>query len=265
MPFIIQKWMFNIFLPRGAAHQPNVHHDQLWAQEIVESGNRSIFTEILHPNVEARGIVILAHPYRSEARLFFQQNGLAEWYLRIGWLVVIFDFNGFGNSPFSGFDFHCDIIPLVKKWKSQLPDLPIVLHGISFGAGQAILACEQPQHQIDALIVENCLDSPLSYFRKRKPSLYRFWKTINLLRQKPAPDYVSAISRSANCPPTLFIYSTEDTLTPLSMGQKLLRAMPVPAEMIVCKGKHLASFSADHTYYTRQLGRFLANCRQQKA
>ena len=265
MVYTIQKWMFKLFLPRGAAHQPSRQPVPHWKEEVVHAGMRRIYSECRHPAGKAKGVVILAHPYRSEARLFFQDNGLAEWYVQHGWIVVIFDFNGFGNSPFSGFDFHSDITSLTTTWKSRHADLPVILHGISFGAGQSIIACRQPDHQIDVLIVENCLDTPLSYFRKRKPTLYRLWNTLSLLLQKPAPDYVQAIAGAVACPPTLFIYSTEDTLTPLSMGQQLLRAMPVPALMLVCKGRHLESFSADHIFYTRRLSRFLAHCTEKIA
>jgi pimeloyl-ACP methyl ester carboxylesterase len=61
----------------------------------------------------------------------------------------------------------------------------------------------------------------------------------------------------------LFLYCSQDTLTPHAMGLALMQAMPVPAEMVICRGGHLEGIIQDAQYYSRRLRRFLDNSQRE--
>ncbi len=246
-------------LPRGAAYP---HHDAAevnWVKVTIPGKQGQICAEIRHTTKSVNGVMILAHPYKAEAKRYFTSHGLADWYLSEGWTVIAFDFNGFGESTFTGFQYDQDIHSVLAFAREAVPGVPLGLHGISFGAAQSLAACGKKDHGISFLVVENCLDNYLSYFQKRNTTLYSVLRAMHAVRRKKqvSHNYIVAASHVQSPVDVLFIYCQEDKLTTYAMGRQLMEALPLPSSMLVCKGKHLEAFAVDKIYYTRQLRRFL--------
>lgn len=254
-----KKWIYRRLMPRGANPLSLPRPSADWQSVTLPGLQASLAADIRYPAGEPTGWAVLCHPYKSAARTYFYSSGLADWYSARGWIVLIFDFNGFGDSPFTGFDYSKDILAAVRYATSQTGGKHIAVHGLSFGAAQALRAATAPDHGIESLIVENSLDNYLSYFRKRKPLMHALLAAMHNTGIMPnrLHDYIMTTAAIRQPPHILFIYNQSDTLTTPAMGQALMRVLPYPSHFILCKGGHLEAIDMDTTYYSRQLERFL--------
>jgi hypothetical protein len=247
-------------MPRGKnfIHIPELERE--WDTVSIQKGQKTISAiyKILDPKFPT---VFLCHPYLAESRQFFLKRGHAQLYLDLGVNVVLFDFNGFGKSPFENFKYEEDLDMILRHFKYLMPYSAFTGHGISFGASQVINYTSQPNHLFNNIIIENCLDSNLSYYKKRNPKIHLLMRTVMILLPgvNKNHNYIKSAGEISNVNAALLIYNEEDDLTTISMGKLIQDSLTVVNKFIICKGKHLEAFEKNKDLYTHWINALILN------
>jgi len=249
----IKNTLHKLLLPRGRAYREDETLVKNWIKEYVLKGQKNIciIHQQIDQNLNSNGIVFLSHPYLADAKQFFLKHGHAEMYLELGFKVVILDYNGFGESTFHNFNYAEDLGIVVKHFSNLYPNIPLYGHGISFGASNLINYSTEANHLLNKIIIENCLDSNLTYYKKRNKKLFYMMK--GLMKIFPAANknhnYIKGVGKIIDISKILFIYNTDDTLTTIEMGEKLQVNCKLPSELAIFGGKHLEAFDAEPERY----------------
>lgn len=256
----MDKYNQKLFLPRGLQYQHNSLLVNGWTRMLT--ANRNIVTLIKLPNDEnVHKTVILAHPYLSDAKLFYLKRPYVDFYLNAGFGVVVFDFNGFGESAFIDFYYELDIMDVAEAVQTNYPQAEIFAHGVSFGAANLINAITHQKHGISKVIIENCLDKNVHYYKKRKKLLFYLMKAMSpfYLKLKQKGDFDQRIKEVKGVTVLGFIYGEEDELTTIGMGKILATNCPVENDFLICKGKHLEGIIKDNVIYQNFILKVLTN------
>lgn len=248
-----------LLLPRGRQYRHQADLETGWNKHFIVSGEKKIC--MIHKSISDgnKGVVILSHPYVADAKCFFLTRGHAQMYLDKGFDVVLFDFNGFGESSFVDFDYCSDLKVVVEYMHQHKPGFPIFGHGISFGASHTITYSTQTDNCFKKIIIENCLDSNLSYYKNRNRKLH--FTMLGLMKIFPTVNkdhnYVNSVGRLKKVDRVLFIYNIEDDLTTVQMGEQLMNACNIPSGMEIFHGQHLQAFQKNEEKYTKDVISFL--------
>lgn len=143
--------------------------------EIERSGRRlsALLVMPAQTALEAQPIskvAILSHPISKKGKYYFAGSPTLETYLKNGVPVVVFDFNGFGESDRIDMYYWKDATAVAKKASELYPNAKIILHGTSFGAFHIVRAIPTLPKGSTA-ILENV-----------SRSLYDYWKRWFLTR-----------------------------------------------------------------------------------
>ena len=221
-------------------------------------------------------VVLLLHGWGCDSSIFsFIENGLSE-----GASVLSVDFPGHGKSgdppePWGVPDYAEQIVLLLDEL--SLPSVNVVAH--SFGGRVALwLASHQPE-RVDRLVITGGagIRKPVSEAQKKRQARFkRLNRWCSLLKKVPllrgwmerlqdrlrrkygSPDYykLNEVMRStfvkvvnqdllpllpAISAPTLLIWGSDDTETPLWMGQQMEKQIP-DAALIVFEGRSHFAF-----------------------
>lgn len=109
--------------------------------------------------VTPKATIVLAHPLDGSAKGFFFRGDYIESLFQLGLNVVVFDFNGFGQSTWGNFDYVADVIAIGKKVRELVPGKPIGFHGIGFGAYWGAIAISKTYNPYAFTVLE---DLPLN-------------------------------------------------------------------------------------------------------
>ncbi len=229
----------------------------------------------------AKAVVVCAHPVRPDAKGFYLRSGVARLLREAGYHVLLFDFNGFGESPPSTFNYAGDALAAAHEAQRLAPGLPLVLFGACFGASVSLPVLAQPDNPFRAAVVEGAPLSWDSYFAMPmsvRPSLRQ---RLTRLRGRAViafgarlhkawvgqMDALSPLQRVHNVAGVLFLYGHEDPLIPAHVGQTLyetcraswaLRAdAPAASLWISPRTRHLCYYAADPAGYRQALVDFL--------
>ncbi|MBK8620673.1 MAG: alpha/beta fold hydrolase [Saprospiraceae bacterium] len=246
----VKKYFFDKIFTRGKLY----HHDPLLYAGMTAfkeperniAGSYAMSNEVRNMN----HMVILAHPYLAAAKSFFLKENHVKEYIKRGYDVVIFDFNGFGESDFIDFDFYKDILAVFTWAKEQFKPDAITVHGISFGASQIVRAAGRNLLPNIKIIIENCLDNSIHYFKVRNQKLYYFLKIVYLINPeaKKEADFVGMVKNIQNVSKILYIYCNNDRLTTTNMGMKLVQKTVAPYVYLECPGEHLKAILDTENY-----------------
>jgi hypothetical protein len=256
----IKKRLHSILMPRGKNYMHLSELEQGWDTVSVSKSQKSI--SAIYKILDLKfPTVILCHPYLAESRQFFLKRGHAQMYLDMKVNVVIFDFNGFGKSEFINFKYEEDLDMVLGYFKKFMPESKFVGHGISFGASQVINYTSHLNHQFDHIIIENCLDSNLSYYKKRNPKLYFLMRGLMILVPgvNKNHNYVKSAKNISSVKSALLIYNEGDDLTTISMGRQIQQNLTVENQFFVCKGKHLEAYEKNKIEYTQAIKNLVEN------
>ncbi len=257
MKSIVNNLLHSILLPRGKKFVPDMSLQVGWEKERIVNNRRNV--QVLYrTSPAATHTVILAHPYLADARQFYLKRGYTDMYSTLGCNVVLFDFNGFGESPFKDFNYEKDWAVVAAFCRLTFPDTQLTGHGISFGGSHTITYATHNVHGVDKFIIENTLDSNLSYYKKRNIRLYRLMKFLMRLSSKVNAnhDYIQAAS-SMQHQGVLFIYNYSDDLTTISMGNAIMEKCPEPKLMAKFPGKHLEAITLNPDLYKNTIRNFI--------
>ncbi len=194
----------------------------------------------------AHGVVVCAHPMGLACKGFWLRHGHAQKLLDAGFHVVAFDFNGFGESPSTNFDFPGDVLSVGQWARSAFPGLPVHALTASFGAINTLSAIAEADFPFDKVVAEGC-----------PPTLPDFWKAYPLAhavlsmgrRVNPEselhlrPVHHLASMRDVD---VLLIHSRADRWTPVHFGDALQQAASRPERI-----QRLILEHADHTHGMR--------------
>ena len=106
---IIRNYTHRLLMPRGRNYISDHQLETGWTKIKEAYKNKQICILYKKTDIKSKGTIILAHPYLADAKLFFLRRGHAEMYLKLGFDVFLFDFNGFGESPFLNFEYEEDL------------------------------------------------------------------------------------------------------------------------------------------------------------
>jgi alpha-beta hydrolase superfamily lysophospholipase len=219
-----------------------------WERVAIQSESESRLSAVLRLAPQpARGVVVCAHPMGLAAKGFWLRQGHAQALLDAGYHVLAYDFNGFGESPSTNFDYPLDAIAAGAWARQRFPGLPVHALCASFGAINTLSAISHRAFPYDSVIAEGC-----------PPTLPQFWKAypfahaVLQLSRWIAPAGERKIRPIAHLPearaglPVLLIHSRADRWTPVAFGDELAAAAAptTPLERLVLD-------KADHTHGMR--------------
>ncbi len=172
-----------------------------------------------------RGVIVCAHPLRRDAKGFFLRYGHAEALLRSGYHVLLFDFNGFGESGGGGCLYPLDVIAAGHHAAQLAPGLPVGALGASFGAAWVACALADARHHFDAAVLENPFTTLSAYFGC-VPWQARTLRALSrwMPREAVALCPVERLCAARRVRSLLFVYGERDAITPVTAGLQLMRS-----------------------------------------
>jgi hypothetical protein len=245
-----KKFLKSIFFKKAKEYIQPQGLDNKWVSVQIPFAAGHLATRYWKQEDKNHPIVILIHPYHKDAKDYFLHSGHPELYYESGYHVVIFDFNGFGESDDLHFEFEKDIIHVASHYKALWNASEVCGHGISFGAAMLIKSLVVP-HPLNKAIIENCLDATPNYFKKRSIPLYILMKILFFAfpTWKKSNTYTHIISSIKNPDSLCLIYSEEDRLTTPTMGKMLASKSNIPVQYHLLKGNHMESIKKDTERY----------------
>ncbi len=235
----MQPWRW----PQGVAQEG-------WNRLTIESSSGSRLAAVLceTDRAEPRGVVVCAHPMGLAAKGFWLRNGHADALLAAGFHVLAYDFNGFGESPSTNFDWPADALAAGSCARARYPALPVHALTASFGAMQTLNAVAAgSRFPYASVVAEGC-----------PPSLPEFWKAFPLAHVMLQLSRLVAPAVERRLRPTaalcalpagvrvLLVHSRADRWTPVTHGDELAAAAPVGAVV-----ERLVLERAEHTHGMR--------------
>ncbi|WP_390891738.1 alpha/beta hydrolase [Ectopseudomonas guguanensis] len=198
--------------------------------------------------VEVRGTVL--HLHGNGGNLAWHLGGV-HWLPEQGYQVLMLDYRGYGLSEGKPRlpEVYQDI-DAAFTWLDQAPQVrgkPLFLLGQSLGGALGVhYLAQQPERQssLQAIALDGV---PASYRDVGRHALSRSWLTWPL--QVPlswlVPDGDSAIHSIDRIQgtPLLIYHSVDDTIVPLSNGQRLYQAARPPRAFQATRGPHVQTFA----------------------
>lgn len=229
---------------------------------------------------QAKGVIVGAHPIRSDAKGYFLRSGIAAFLREAGYHVLLFDFNGFGESPRSAFRYPLDVQAAARAAQQIAPGLPLGLHGACFGAAVGLHLLPREDNPFRAVIVEGAPQSWLSYY-STVPGVQRSLRKQYLRLRAHALLAVGSLLHPAwrdqlkpldhllaarHVNGVLFLYGAEDPLIPGHVGEQIYETCrnawqgqadaPETSLWLAPGTRHLAYYAADPEGYRERVVSF---------
>lgn len=187
----------------------------------------------------SKGAVVMAHHLWPSAKGYFLRHGHARMLREAGYDVLVFDFNGFGESASVGFDFQWEVRAAGVEAARRSAGRPVALFAKCFGAGWAAMkAVAEPGQPFRAAVAVSPYADVLEYYtartgrwntpaerwmRQRLPrAAYRLGRLVHpaaARRDRPAIDDAA---RAVGLRAMLLVYGELDELSPPSVGERYL-------------------------------------------
>lgn len=228
--------------PQGVANEG-------WHRVAIESGSHARLVAVVAETSAStvRGVVVCAHPMGLASKGFWLRNGHAQKLLDEGFHVVLFDFNGFGESPSTNFDWPADVVAVGQWARRRFVGLPVHAMGASFGAMNMLNAMPHPDYPFDRVVADSCA-ATLPLFWKAYPFAHAVLQASRFfapaMERRLRPEW--RIRQMKPSTRLLLIHSRGDAWTPVFHGDRLQAAAPA--------GVHLTRLTlerADHTHGLR--------------
>lgn len=210
---------------------------------------------------ERKGVVVCAHPLRRDAKGYFLTSGRADVLRRNGFDVLLFDFNGFGESTQGDFNYAADVLAVAEYARVRAGGRPVHALAVCFGAIWTVCAATQ-RHPFNGIVVEAPLTSLYEYYFDNRAAR-AFLGLLGHLFPKSAAGAIpiEAARNFTGTPQLLVVGGTDDTITPIGMSRRLYEACTLPAAArslwCVAGARHLRAFEAAPREYERRVTAFL--------
>lgn len=220
-----------------------------WQRVSVPSASHATLAAVVQRTAAAapRGVVVCAHPMGLAAKGFWLRNGHAQALLDAGFHVFAFDYNGFGDSPSTNFDWPADSLAAGRQARSMFPGLPVHALCASFGAMHTLNALGAADFPFQRIVAEGCASSLPAFWKH-----YPFAHAVLSVGSTIAPESERrlrpelAIARLPAHVRLLLVHSRGDRWTPVEHGDRLAAAAPAGARV-----ERLTLAKADHTHGLR--------------
>lgn len=254
---VLKPLFFGKYKPRN-----EYQYGAEWQDVSINRGEGKLSIKILEANGESRGVIILSHPMKEMGKYFFIAYGHAQLYHSLGYHIVLFDFNGFGESTDTkNFNFTQDVLDTIEVTKQYFPNAHIGLHGVSFGASQIILAALDDESKVNGLLVESAVSSNIDYYRGRGSNLFHILNAYNaFFPSKNAHNLYYNVVTQIKSTPILYLYGEQDVITPLWMGEKLYENTPTDKELVILQAHHLTLITDEPDLYRQTIQKFWNRC-----
>jgi pimeloyl-ACP methyl ester carboxylesterase len=211
----------------------------------------------VHVSISAssKGIVIFGHPISKKAKYFFTENIRAKIYKNLGYDIVAFDFNGFGELDRIDLRYWKDAQAVVNHFKKSYSDIPFVLHGVSFGAFHILRAySDLPKESI--VVLENMSRSLYDYWKRwfHTRLLVRVFEKLPIVafQEMEVIKQLQNWKRADN--KVIAIASEDDSFTPLGEMEDAISYLKNQNEFVVLpKATHLLGPQQQCALYERTL------------
>jgi pimeloyl-ACP methyl ester carboxylesterase len=193
-----------------------------------------------------------------DAKGFFLKRGHADMLRTRGYNVLLFDFNGFGESEEGGFSYPDDLVSAARAAQAEWPGARVGVLGLSFGAGWAICALSRPDPGFQVLVAE-CPFTTLDEFWIRHRGAYLALQVFNRIMPGIAANLrpIAHIGAARTPMRLMLVYGSHDDVTPPSMGARFVEACTLPAssvEMWISPlGEHTKILPADPGLYEERV------------
>lgn len=210
---------------------------------------------------DIKGAVLLAHPMGAIAKGFWLKHGHAELLRNAGYHVLVFDLNGFGESPSTNMEYPLDVLAAGQHLQNLYPDLPIAVIGASMGAAMSMCAMAHTKHPFKAAILESAFPTLLHFWRryplpKLGIQLTKIIYPAGERRMRP----LHAAKHLVGDPSILLIYGDKDIYTPIQDGRLLFDALSKVTSTEfweVNNAKHTLAYPAQPDEYSNKIIQFL--------
>jgi pimeloyl-ACP methyl ester carboxylesterase len=198
---------------------------------------------------DARGVAILAHPVSRKAKYFFSDGGRINTYLDNHYDVIVFDFNGFGESDRIDLSYWKDANAVIND--SKLFYEHVILHGVSFGSFHVIPAI--PALPAGAgVVLENTSRSLYDYWKRwaltRNAVKVLSWLSVPAVKEMDVGAVLGHLDRPDL--EMLFIACGNDNFTPAEEMHDLASRYSHPSRFVVFpEAPHLGALEADRDKY----------------
>lgn len=243
-------------------HWPRTADRGIWEELSIASRSGATLAGLYATgNGRRKGVVICAHPLRRDAKSFFLSSGRADVFLRNGYDVLLFDFNGFGASSHGDFNYVQDLLAAAAYARQRAAGLPVHALAACFGAVWTMCAAMY-DHPFCAIVVEAPITSLPEYFAESpiaRAFLRVLWRLFPRTAAGATP--IEAAARLAGTPRLLIIGGIDDTITPIEMSRRLYETCTLPrsarAVWYVERAGHLRAFEVAPREYEERVIDFL--------
>ncbi len=183
---------------------------------------------------QSKATIVMAHPMGKEAKGYWFKNGYTELLLAEGYNLLIFDFNGFGESDLGNFNYFDDVIAAGLYAKKRNPKLPIGYFGISLGAMWGTVGLAERKDVFQCVILESGATTFPEFWR-HFPLAYRMLIFFNFCFPRFASRIVPVerVKELDYLDNVLFIYSKTDKYMPVSMGERIHANCDASSELFI--------------------------------
>lgn len=183
-------------------------------------------------------------------------------FVRNGYQVYIFDYQGFGESE--GDPTHNNLLHDAEvflnfiKLHPEAKGKKLLVAGFSLGGHLSIAFTARNQNYIDALVVEGAFTSHKDIAVYCSRGIVKLIVKMFLTSKYSAKDLVSKITI-----PKLIVHSSEDIINPFFMGQGLYDSAISPKEFWEIKGGHIEGFKFYENAYFQKITELISICKSE--
>jgi len=234
-----------------------------WKRVTVHSeSGAELVALVAESNIKpVKGAVVMVHPMGAIAKGFWLKYGHASLLRDAGYHVMVFDLNGFGESPSTNLEYPLDVVAAGLAMQARYPDLPLAVMGASMGAAMSMCALAKHNHPFKVAVLEGSFPT-LLHFWGRYPipklsiQLSKIFYPAGEKRMRP----LLAADQLVGQPSVLFIYGEADIYTPVKDGKLLWRALSHKTKTdfwAVPDADHTHALRANPDEYSRRVVQFL--------
>jgi len=244
---------------------PNDVPQDGWQRHAVPSPSHAALNTLLRETSvrPVRGVVVCAHPMGLAAKGFWLRNGHADALLAAGFHVVAFDFNGFGESASTNFDWPSDSTAVGRWARARYPQLPVHALTASFGAMNTINALPERDFPFQRVVAEG-VPPTLPLFWKSYPFAHAVLQIGRLftpnVERRLRPE--RAITKLPSGVRLLLVHSHGDRWTPVWHGDRIAAAAPAGAHverLVLQRAEHTHGMRDEREAYWPAVERFLTS------
>jgi len=226
------------------------------------------------PAENPKALFIMVHGYRSNGLRDF--SCAAKPFYEKGISMLILDNRAHGESGGKYMSYgvleRFDVVRWAKEAQRRLPELPIILDGVSMGAATVLMAASLPlPENVCGVVADSGFTSPADIFKSVMKRMYKvptfpFLPLARVLcKRRIGFDFESASAvesvKNTNVP-IFFAHGTGDTFVPYDMTKKNYENTPYGmARLVLVDGaEHAQSYLCDPEGYSRELDQFINDC-----